>query len=515
MLTETGKTTPCAVGPSFQDPQLYIEEAVLPQDEFLALAKDCGLEVPPNLLAWYVDNNYFAPVIEIDVLDEPETEPLLGYSRWQLFPLFELERARRNSLTIWPDRPAGGQDRQSWQWQLQMVRATLRGLSKDFRRWLELVLLLQNKYVGDARGHRNWTVEIRSSRHNEHEEYLSGDYARRVAREAPLREVGITLEQALELRREFGLRIHWLDPDGEWYGLVRFMPLDIRRKLTGTARLAQELYIADRILEQYLTELTGKVQQDTEDLAGNPNDDWARRFYGRTKDYRDPEFLEVLLTQFGLHPAPGVVLFVEGETERDLYPAISVLLGYGFAHFGIEVELLAGVNNAPKVLEIVRYLSRPAPSGDSRLLRRPLITPYVVVDREGPVERGKLIGEMTDSGLQSYLHVWNHDLERDNFTAAELAISLNEAYGIDASVAEVETWMATRVPLDKWVVRTFDKSIRKPDLVPALLRLIEADLDRGNLGRPVVQLMIKIIRYACRALPVDDPRREGLLTFGN
>ena len=59
------------------------------------------------------------------------------------------------------------------------------------------------------------------------------------------------------------------------------------------------------------------------------------------------------------------------------------------------------------------------------------------------------------------------------------------------------------------------KSIRKRDLVPALLRLIEADLDRGDDARPVVQLMIKIIRYACRNLPVDDPRREGLRTFGH
>lgn len=377
------------------------------------------------------------------------------------------------------------------------------------------MLLLQNKYVGVARGHRNFVVEMRSSIHNEHEEYLRGEYAARVSGEGALQEVGITLAQAVELRREFGLRSHWLDPLGEWYRLIRFMPLDARRKLKGTARLAQEMYIADRILERYLSERTGKPQQDTEDLAGNPDDDWARRFYGRTKDYRDPEFLEVLLTQFGLYPGPAVVLFVEGESESDLFPAISRLLGYGFSHFGIQVENLAGVNNAPKVVETVRYLSRPAPSGAGQLLRRPLVTPFVVVDREGPVERGRLIGDMTEGGLQAYLHIWNRDLERDNFTAAELATCLKQTYGTDSTVAAVETWMESRVPLDKWILRTFDKQIRKRDLVPALLRLIEADLDRGDDGRPVVQLMIKIIRYACRSLPVDDPRRAGLLIFGH
>lgn len=515
MSTETGRAAPCAVGPAFQDPRLYVEEAVLPEEDFLALAKECGLDVPPNLLAWYKENGYFAPVIEISVLDEPETTPILGYSRWQLLPLFELERARHNSLKIWPDRPAGEQDRKSWQWQLQTVKPGLRTLSEDFRRWLELVLLLQNKYVGAARGHRNVAVEIRSSIHNEHENYLKGEYAVRVAGDGALKEVGITLAQAVELRREFGLRSHWLDPLGEWYRLVRFMRLDARRKLNGTARLAQELYIADRILEQYLTQLLGKRQQDTEDLAGNPDDDWARRFYGRTKDYRDPEFLEVLLTQFGLHPAPGVVLFAEGEVEGDLYPAVSRLLGYGFAHFGIEVEILGGVNNAPKILEIVRYLSRPAPSGEGRLLRRPLVTPYVVVDREGPVERGKLIGEMSKSGLQSYLHVWDRDLERDSFNASELSTCLNETFGYDTTVSVVESWISSRVPLDLWVLRTFQRTMRKRDLVPAFLRIIEADLARGDLSRPVVQLMIKIIRYACRDLPVDDPRREGLLIFGH
>jgi hypothetical protein len=515
MSTDTARAVPCAVGPAFQDPRLYVEEAVLPEGDLLALAKECGLDVPPNLLAWYTENGYFAPVIEIPILDEPETEPILGYSRWQLLPLFELERARSNALKIWPDRPAGEQDRQSWQWQLQAVRPGLRTLSSDFRRWLELVVLLQNKYVGAGRGHRNWTVEIRSSIHIEHEEYLTGEYTARVAGEGPLQEVGLTLAQAVELRREFGLRSHWLDPLGELYRLIRFMPLDVRRKLTGTARLAQELYVADRILEQYLTDLTGQRQQDTEDLAGNPDDDWARRFYGRSKDYRDAEFLEVLLTQFGLHPAPAVVLFVEGESEGDLYPGVSRLLGYGFGHFGIEVEVLGGVNNAPKVVEIVRYLSRPAPSGEGRLLRRPLVTPYVVVDREGPVERGRLIGDMTKSGLQGYLHVWHRDLERDNFNALELSTCLNETYGIDTTVAGVESWMATRVPLDKWISRTLHKSIRKRDLIPALLRFIEADLGRGDLGRPVVRLMIKIIRYASRNLPVDDPRREGRLIFGH
>jgi hypothetical protein len=133
MSTETGRAAPCAVGPTFQDPRLYVEEAVLPEREVLALAHECGLEVPPNLLAWYIENGYFAPVIEIAVLDGPDTPPILGYSRWQLLPLFELERARHNSLKIWPDRPAGGQDRQSWQWQLQTVKPGLRTLSEDFR----------------------------------------------------------------------------------------------------------------------------------------------------------------------------------------------------------------------------------------------------------------------------------------------------------------------------------------------------------------------------------------------
>ena len=167
-------------------------------------------------------------MIEIALADEPDSPPILGYSRWQLLPLFELERARHNSLKIWPDRPADGQDRQSWQSQLQAVKPGLRTLSDDFRRWLELVLLLQNKYVGVARGHRNFVVEIRSSIHNEHEEYLRGEYAARVSGERALHEVGITLAQAVELRREFGLRSHWLDPLGEWYRLIRFMPLEAR-----------------------------------------------------------------------------------------------------------------------------------------------------------------------------------------------------------------------------------------------------------------------------------------------
>lgn len=517
-MTRGTAGAPCVVRAQFQDPRLYVEEAVLSENELLRLATDCGLDVPPTLLRWYVDNGYLAPTLEIRIADELDAESLIGYSRWQLFALFELERARRGILHIFEDHTAvDEQDRRSWREQLRLRRPMLVCTSEHYQRWLELALLLQNKYVARARGHGNWTVQIRSSVDEaEHNAYLAGEYASRVAGDGPLREVGLTLEQVKSLRQDLGLRIHWLDPlRDEWYRLVRFVRLRQREKLRGTARLAQELYIADRILAEYIQELTGEPQPDAEDLGGSPSDDWPTRIYGRSKDYRDPAFREVLLTQFGLHPTSAAVLFAEGETEEELYPAVGKMLGFSFERFGISIEPLKGVGNAMRVVDLVAYLARPATSGDSRLLRRPLVTPYVVVDREGPARNDRLISEMRKKSLDAYLHVWDRDFERDNFTPAEISDALNTTFGMTTTETELEAWKASHRSLERWFSDVHSLTIRKRDLVPAYLRIIEDDLKRKIWTRPVVTLINRVVGFALRELPPGDPRREGYRIFGH
>src|SRR5207247_5929765 len=114
----------------------------------------------------------------------------------------------------------------------------------------------------------------------------------------------------------------------------------------GTARRAQDVYGGCRIVDLYLEQLTGRVQPAPSYLHTNPRVDHVRRTYGRSKDYTDPRFLELQLTEFGLSTASRGVVFAEGATEVDMLEATARdLFGYELSRLGIEVRDLRGIGN--------------------------------------------------------------------------------------------------------------------------------------------------------------------------
>jgi hypothetical protein len=141
---------------------------------------------------------------------------------------------------------------------------------------------------------------------------------KRVSGKRPLREVEITRKQASELRRIVGMRIHSLDPLSEWYPILRFADLDKRERLKGL-RLAQELYVADRVLELYLERLTKRTQPDPAYLHANPRVDYVEKRCGRSKDYADPHFLEVILAEYGLNTGLALSSSLRAKLRRRLY----------------------------------------------------------------------------------------------------------------------------------------------------------------------------------------------------
>lgn len=61
-----------------------------------------------------------------------------------------------------------------------------------------------------------------------------------------------------------------------------------RQRLKGRARLAQELYLGDRVLENCYAALTSKPQHDIEDLGLAPGTDRTESLYGRRKGRTRP-----------------------------------------------------------------------------------------------------------------------------------------------------------------------------------------------------------------------------------
>jgi hypothetical protein len=513
-----------AVRAPFRNPRLFIEVPLLSEDRLRELAAACELEIPRTLLRWYVDRGYLLPIR----LERGEP----WFARWQLWTLHELERARAHVLYVSDYAPLEKQDGRSWREQLEReLPAGTR--SPWFTSWLELVVLLQNRFAPAARGNRGMEVGQFPGSDTREGGYLRGTYARRIAGNKPLAEVGLSRRSALELRRTVGMAIERLDPASEWYPLFRSADRSKRDELKGTARLAQELYVGDRIVELYLERLTGRVQPDPSYLHANPRVDHVRRMYGRSKDYADPRFLELQLTEFGLSTASRGVVFAEGATEVDMVKATArELFGYDLLRLGIELRDLRGIGNVGRALDLMRYLGERRVSGKIRTggktysyLERPPTFVYLIADREGPFagpwrgQKSALIREVRRVVRQQFVMVFKPDFERANFTARELTSALSKALRRPIPVRDVAAWRRQRgsqkQELNAWLRDRYGRGISKPALVPFYVRLARKNpyrRDGVHFRRPILTFVHRVIRIRLRQERVRDARLRRYIT---
>jgi len=472
-----------AVRAPFRNPRLFTQFPLLSENEYCELAKTCGLEVPNSLLRWYLEHGFLKPI--------RRERGAPRFARWQLWTLWELENVRAQAVRVWDHRPVDQQDRRSWREQLEQSAILTRG--PWFQQWLELVILLQNGFGPEARGNRGSEIRRVPDDEAREQRYLRGTYARRIAGAKPLAEVGLSRKAALELRRTAGMRIDRLDPVAAWYPLLRAARESERQKLRGDARLAQELYVADRIIELYFERLTGRTQPDPSYLHASPRVDWLRHVYGRSKDYRDPRFLDLMLTEFGLSTAPRGVVFAEGKTEVEMVEAVARdLFGFPLARLGIEVRDLLGIGNVGRAIDLMRYLREPRVSGTVRTggarylhLERPITFVYLVADREGPLggpwrgQKPKLVRDLRRLLGTQFVMLFSPDFERANFSTRELALSLTRALGRTIAARDLAVWHKQRgqqkQELNAWLKERYGRSVRKPELVPLYVRLARRD----------------------------------------
>lgn len=505
-----------AVRDELRDPRLYLLERALSVDRFLGLARECGLDVAVSLLEWYEDEDLFRPSLLV--------EGKRHYSRWQLLHLAYLEEIRALALRVVPGIAIEKQGLRPWRDIVELNRSGLVSWAARFYRWLELVVSAQNACVEVARGHLNYAQVRRtlSGRVDAEDAYVDGEYRNRI-RGGPVN-LGLSIEEAKDLRLAFGLAVRSGDPLDEWYRVMRFVPMRRRDELRGTARLKQELYVADRILQMWFRDLTGEDQPDTDELGGDPSYDWARQLFGRVKDYRDPLLREAVLTQFGLHPAPRAVLFLDGATEEDLVAGIVQLLGFSLPRLGVEVESLRGGQNTRAMLELIDRLARPTPAGDQvgehYILRRPVTHVWVVIDLEtgglAHGERLKLVRLLQDKQLRHTLVLSDPDLERENFEA-DLAACVAEVSGKPVDDEAVQRWVQRRGRSLELLLEELGVRIGKRDLVPAYLKRIEADIEANGPERSrykIVREVFRMVRTIVGAAPSDDPRLKSFGYYG-
>jgi hypothetical protein len=511
-----------AVRARFRNPRLFTQFPLLSEDAFRDLAKDCGVDVPRSLLRWYVENGFLTPI--------RRERGAPRFTRWQLWTLWELESVRAQAVRVSDYASLERQDRRSWREQLEQSAILTRG--HWFQQWLELVILLQNGFGPAARGSRGGAIRRVADDEIREQRYLRGTYARRVAGAKPLAEVGLSRKVALELRQTASMRIDRLDPVAAWYPILRAANESARQKLRGVARLAQELYVADRIIELYLERLTGRVQPDPAYAHASRGVDWVRRAYGRSKDYNDPRFLELMLTEFGLSTAQRGVVFAEGKTEVEMVKAVARdIFGFSLSRLGIDVRDLLGIGNVGRAIDLMRFLSEPRVSRTVRAggkrylhLERPLTFVYLVADREGPFagpwrgQKPKLERELRRTLGSQFVMLFNPDFERANFSPRELALTLTRALGRPIAHQDVAAWRKQRGPqkqeLNAWLEQHYGRRVRKPELVALYVRLARKDSirDDATFRRPILAFVDRILKIRLRQVRVRRARLRRYIT---
>jgi hypothetical protein len=157
--------------------------------------------------------------------------------------------------------------------------------------------------------------------------------------------------------------------------------------------------------------------------------------------------------------------------------------------------------------------------GSSRarwLLRRPPTLTYLWIDRENSAKKLKVVAAFKTARPVEFLKLWDPDLERANFTAAEIAAGVRPLVGKRVLTRDVAKWHSGVGSLNAWVLTRYGVTISKQDLVPYYLRLCESDLRRARgqpPERPLLRLMLRCLRVVIGIDPFTDPRLADTLVF--
>ncbi len=172
---------------------------------------------------------------------------------------------------------------------------------------------------------------------------------------------------------------------------------------------------------------------------------------------------------------PRVIIFVEGDTEEIMIPKFFELYGYNFRDLGFEIVNIGGIANfnGTKLTfqnENKKYVKKVI-SNFKHLVNFNFdlwqAIPFFIGDNENSIienlkegvifDTKKLIsgfdnrpakevipelideyGEINESLIETWTHIWKYDFELDNFTSLELKNAINEVCSTDFSLNDIQ-----------------------------------------------------------------------------
>jgi len=335
------------------------------------------------------------------------------------------------------------------------------------------------------------------------------DYRRTWNARQVLSEVGLTPEDCKKLYERLLLQAEWIDPLERWYELVEFVSYEQKKKLKGDALLAQSFYAMAQMLRLFYRAIT-------DERLPKPNEGGGfdlNRFYGFNVIDDELRHLEHLTNRYHLNPRPRLILVVEGKGEERQIPRLArKLLGHPFPLVGVQVYNLNGVGNFAGRKRQDRYGALEKFIDDYHS-RQTIV--FVLLDNEGrvPQVRDRLLKAQSLSypdrkiTKAEYIHVWEKNIEFDNFGHDEIARAMTKLGQERHIFTEAEIACCEQNHLEgkadplatlfeKQVGTGFSKSGLLKILVDEIIAHPEEEFEADKPKRPLTKLIWQVLELA-------------------
>jgi hypothetical protein len=315
-----------------------------------------------------------------------------------------------------------------------------------------------------------------------------------------LNESGLSVDVISECWETVNVQRQFLDPLINWQDFVDFVKPSQRERLKGAALLCQNWRTMERMLNFFYKDLTGNRQHEF-DRA--PED--QELFWGKGVPNNDLRFLEFLANRYGVNPRPKVLLVVEGNGEDEQIPRMAEeLLSPSFPKLRIAIMNIKGVGEIKRLSRLIdHYHSLQA-------------IVFVMLDNENNTPAAKTKLAQTPSQWnpkrtitkEEYIHIWNRNIEFDNFTDDEIAGGLIQVCEgrFQFSQEEIaicrERFGSGRDPHSELYFAKLSYGLQKPKLLRVLfdVAIQNPDMETGadKTRRPIVDLLTAVQHLALR-----------------
>jgi hypothetical protein len=413
------------------------------------------------------------------------------YSQFQILPLYYLLQPLTMKLEVegWIGRDEAAvkrfaDDVAKWGQGIIEAHKGSRGKGEEAA---EICQVIANRYFFETQTDQR---SIRLSLSSEYHDWDWYEYAASWNAQAASEVLNVSVEQMERFRDSLSACARHIDPIEQWRNLISFVAVEKRKQLKGHALLAESFYEMEKVLQLFHDELMRKNATENLETA---------------KKIPVLQTLEFTINQYNLNPRPKLLLVIEGESEEQgiLYLTEN-LFGISLSKSGIELRNIKGIGKA----EGLRHLI------DDYHHRQTLV--FFLSDNEGEVARFKktissqksTFSEERTITSDKNFHLWDLNIEFDNFSYEEIAHAMTEQSSSRYTFAKAEIEECRRAktknkkdPLSQLYYEKLNYHLNKPKLFKKLCEIIVLNRNEelpkdGKVKRPFVKVLIDILNLA-------------------